>query len=224
MEPASDAHLDGHVVSDPRRVRRHGDAADQDPAGAEAARRGRGGGLPAGAAALAGGDAAVGVRGDAVYEVPAWAWASGRGPAADRPRAAVRPGPRPALRRGDAGATSPAGATAGRWSTRSTRCWATRSSATAWAAGWSSGPTGRWSSGVLRHAAAVIALGEPVKEVVVEEKGVPADRVSVIYPGIDLARVRRARPRRRRSPASAPSTRSSCTSAASSIPTRGCRS
>ena len=37
-----------------------------------------------------------------------------------------------------------------------------------------------------RHAAAVIALGEPVKEVVVREKGVPADRVSVIYPGIDL--------------------------------------
>lgn len=40
---------------------------------------------------------------------------------------------------------------------------------------------------VCRHAAAVIALGEPVKRVVIEEKGVPADRVSVIYPGIDLA-------------------------------------
>ena len=40
---------------------------------------------------------------------------------------------------------------------------------------------------VLRHAAAVIALGEPVKQVVVAEKGVPAERVSVIYPGIDLA-------------------------------------
>jgi glycosyltransferase involved in cell wall biosynthesis len=39
---------------------------------------------------------------------------------------------------------------------------------------------------VFRHAAAVIALGEPVKEVVVSEKGVPLDRVSVIYPGIDL--------------------------------------
>jgi glycosyltransferase involved in cell wall biosynthesis len=39
---------------------------------------------------------------------------------------------------------------------------------------------------VCRHAAAVIALGEPVKRVVVEEKGVPAERVSVIYPGIDL--------------------------------------
>jgi glycosyltransferase involved in cell wall biosynthesis len=39
---------------------------------------------------------------------------------------------------------------------------------------------------VLRHAAAIIALGEPVKQVVVEEKAVPADRVSVIYPGIDL--------------------------------------
>jgi glycosyltransferase involved in cell wall biosynthesis len=40
---------------------------------------------------------------------------------------------------------------------------------------------------VLRHAAAVIVLGEPVKQVVVSEKKVPADRVSVIYPGIDLA-------------------------------------
>jgi D-inositol-3-phosphate glycosyltransferase len=40
---------------------------------------------------------------------------------------------------------------------------------------------------VLRRAAAVIALGEPVKEVLVTEKGVPAERVSVIYPGIDLA-------------------------------------
>ncbi len=40
---------------------------------------------------------------------------------------------------------------------------------------------------VLRHAAEVIALGEPVKDVVVNEKGVPEDRVHVIYPGIDLA-------------------------------------
>jgi glycosyltransferase involved in cell wall biosynthesis len=40
---------------------------------------------------------------------------------------------------------------------------------------------------VLRHAAAVIVLGEPVKQVVVAERGVPADRVTVIYPGIDLA-------------------------------------
>ena len=40
---------------------------------------------------------------------------------------------------------------------------------------------------VLRHAAAIITLGEPVKQVVVNEKGVPPDRVSVIYPGIDLA-------------------------------------
>jgi D-inositol-3-phosphate glycosyltransferase len=40
---------------------------------------------------------------------------------------------------------------------------------------------------VFRHAAAVIALGEPVKRVAIAEKGVPADRVSVIYPGIDLA-------------------------------------
>jgi glycosyltransferase involved in cell wall biosynthesis len=39
---------------------------------------------------------------------------------------------------------------------------------------------------VVRHAAAIIALGEPVKNAVIEEKGVPADRVRVIYPGIDL--------------------------------------
>ncbi|MFO0893223.1 MAG: glycosyltransferase family 4 protein [Isosphaeraceae bacterium] len=39
---------------------------------------------------------------------------------------------------------------------------------------------------VFRHAARIIALGEPVKQVVVDEKQVPADRVSVIYPGIDL--------------------------------------
>ncbi|HMF38385.1 MAG TPA: glycosyltransferase family 4 protein [Isosphaeraceae bacterium] len=45
--------------------------------------------------------------------------------------------------------------------------------------------------GVFQHAAQVIALGEPVKQVVVTEKGVPADRVSVIYPGIDLAEYER---------------------------------
>jgi glycosyltransferase involved in cell wall biosynthesis len=39
---------------------------------------------------------------------------------------------------------------------------------------------------VLRDAAAVIVLGEPVKRVVVAEKGVEPNRVSVIYPGIDL--------------------------------------
>ena len=40
---------------------------------------------------------------------------------------------------------------------------------------------------VCKHAAGVIVLGEPVRDVVVGEKGIPADRVSVIYPGIDLA-------------------------------------
>jgi glycosyltransferase involved in cell wall biosynthesis len=39
---------------------------------------------------------------------------------------------------------------------------------------------------VCRHAAAVIALGGPVRRVLIEEKGVPPERVSVIYPGIDL--------------------------------------
>src|SRR3954454_73547 len=47
---------------------------------------------------------------------------------------------------------------------------------------------------VYAHAAQIIALGEPVKQVVVEEKGVPADRVSVIYPGIDLAEYERPGP------------------------------
>jgi glycosyltransferase involved in cell wall biosynthesis len=40
---------------------------------------------------------------------------------------------------------------------------------------------------VCKQADAVIVLGGPVKQVVVEEKGVPEERVSVIYPGIDLA-------------------------------------
>lgn len=47
---------------------------------------------------------------------------------------------------------------------------------------------------VVQHAAHVIALGEPVKDVVVREKGVPADRVSVIYPGIDLGEYERPAP------------------------------
>ena len=53
------------------------------------------------------------------------------------------------------------------------------------------GPAFRLTAAVeraaCRAAAGVIVLGEPVKRVVVAEKGVPADRVSVIYPGIDLA-------------------------------------
>lgn len=44
---------------------------------------------------------------------------------------------------------------------------------------------------VFRHAAAVVTLGEPVRAVVVGEKGVPAERVSVIYPGIDLGEYER---------------------------------
>ena len=122
------------------------------------------------------------------------------------------------------GPISPAGGTAGRWSTRSTRCWATRSSATAWAGGSSSGLPGASSARSAGTPRQIIALGEPVKQVVVEEKGVPADRVSVIYPGIDLAEYDAARPAGRRSRASGPSTRWSCTSAASSTPTRACRS
>ncbi|MGE3818013.1 MAG: glycosyltransferase family 4 protein [Isosphaeraceae bacterium] len=47
---------------------------------------------------------------------------------------------------------------------------------------------------VCRFASAVIVLGEPVREVVIHEKGVPADRVSVIYPGIDLGEYDRPGP------------------------------
>ena len=39
---------------------------------------------------------------------------------------------------------------------------------------------------VYRHAAHVITLGRPVRDVVIREKGVDPDRTSVIYPGIDL--------------------------------------
>jgi len=49
----------------------------------------------------------------------------------------------------------------------------------------------RLERAVLRHAAAIITLGEPVKQVVVDEKKVPSDRVSVIYPGIDLGEYER---------------------------------
>ena len=45
-----------------------------------------------------------------------------------------------------------------------------------------------------RHSAAVIVLGEQVKRVMVEEKGVPAGRVSVIFPGIDLGEYDRPGP------------------------------
>jgi glycosyltransferase involved in cell wall biosynthesis len=40
---------------------------------------------------------------------------------------------------------------------------------------------------VCRLASTIIVLGESVKRVMVEEKGVDPDRVSIIYPGIDLA-------------------------------------
>ena len=44
----------------------------------------------------------------------------------------------------------------------------------------------RLERSVCKHAAAIIVLGEQVKRVMVEEKGVPRDRVTIIYPGIDL--------------------------------------
>lgn len=47
---------------------------------------------------------------------------------------------------------------------------------------------------VCQHAAAVITLGEPVRDVVVNEKGVPPQRVCIIYPGIDLGEYERPSP------------------------------
>ena len=47
---------------------------------------------------------------------------------------------------------------------------------------------------VCETAAAVVVLGEQNKRVMVEEKGVPADRVSVIHPGLDLSPYRAAGP------------------------------
>lgn len=47
---------------------------------------------------------------------------------------------------------------------------------------------------VCRFARSVIVLGEPVRDVLTREKGVPADRVSVIYPGIDLGEYERPGP------------------------------
>lgn len=44
------------------------------------------------------------------------------------------------------------------------------------------------------HAAEVIVLGEPVGRVCREEKGVPADRIHTIYPGIDLGEYSQAVP------------------------------
>lgn len=40
---------------------------------------------------------------------------------------------------------------------------------------------------VCRYASGVVVLGRGVKRIVVEEKGVPADRVAVIHPGVNLA-------------------------------------
>jgi len=45
----------------------------------------------------------------------------------------------------------------------------------------------RLERSVCRRASAIIVLGEGVKRVMTEEKGVDPDRVSIIYPGIDLA-------------------------------------
>lgn len=46
--------------------------------------------------------------------------------------------------------------------------------------------TAAFERAVCNHAAEVIVLGEPVGEVCRKEKEIPADRIHVIYPGIDL--------------------------------------
>ena len=69
----------------------------------------------------------------------------------------------------------------------------TRSHATAWAAAWCFNTYRAIERRVLRHAAAVITLGEPVKQVVVAEKGVPAGTRERDLPGDRPGRVRSPR-------------------------------
>ncbi|MDB5353065.1 MAG: glycosyltransferase [Planctomycetota bacterium] len=60
------------------------------------------------------------------------------------------------------------------------------------------GPVFRWNVAIEKRvcatAAGVVVLGELNKRVMVEEKGVPADRVSVIHPGLDLSPYRQSGP------------------------------
>ena len=60
-------------------------------------------------------------EGTPLYTIPLAGWASGLGLEADRTRAAVRPGSRPALRRSDTGLSCLPPLSAGPWCTRSTR-------------------------------------------------------------------------------------------------------
>lgn len=54
--------------------------------------------------------------------------------------------------------------------------------------------TAAFEKAACNHAAEVIVLGEPVGEVCRNEKGIPADRIHVIYPGIDLGEYERPVP------------------------------
>lgn len=54
--------------------------------------------------------------------------------------------------------------------------------------------TAAFEKAACNHAAEVIVLGEPVGEVCRKEKEIPADRIHVIYPGIDLAEYDKAIP------------------------------
>ena len=74
-----DACSDGDLVPDPRRVRRHGDAADQNLAGPQAAGRGRGGGVSATPASRGLKSSRAEFEGTPVFTIPLAGWASGAG-------------------------------------------------------------------------------------------------------------------------------------------------
>ena len=173
-----DAHTDGDVVPDPRRVwsaRRCCRSRSCGPAS-------RGVDVVVAylkrAAAVAGGDAAVGISAP-IYEVPAPGVAGGAGL-----RRIARERPFDLVQAPWRGELLIACRRHGWPMVYEIHSLLDEVAATAWAGGLAFGPTAM-GAGVLRHAAAIIALwGAPLGDRVVREKGVPDDRVSVIYPGI----------------------------------------
>ena len=175
-------HPTGHLVPDSRRVRRHRHVADQDHAGSEGPRNRRGDRLSQSTSALEGPILDT-FEGTPLYALsPPW-WVSGL-------RHIARECPFDLVHAQHYGGATRAYAACRRY-------------------GWpmvyeihsllgEEVERDRLGRGlvfrayqalerrVFRHAAAVVTLGEPVRQVVIDEKGVPANRVSVIYPGIDL--------------------------------------
>ena len=84
--------------------------------------------------------------------------------------------------------------------------------------------TGRWKSASCATPRRSSPWVSRSSRSLVTEKGVPAERVSVIYPGIDLAEYDEPGPAGDDPRGRCRSTRSSCTWAASCIPTRACPS